>query len=137
MSNINEEEQDFPIAFSIMMYKDLELAERLLRAIYQPQNYYCIHVDKKSNKSLHRAVSAIADCFDNVFLASKTIAVHWGTFRQVKAELVCMKDMWKYKTWKYYINLTGQEFPLKTNAELVQILTVYNGSNDIRGTLDK
>ena len=33
--------------------------------------------------------------------------------------------------WRYYINLAGSAFPLKTNAELVQILKLYNGTNDI------
>ena len=36
--------------------------------------------------------------------------------------------------WKYFINLSGQMFPLHTNAELVQILKLYNGANDIEGT---
>ena len=31
--------------------------------------------------------------------------------------------------WKYYINLTGEEFPLVTNAELVSILSRLKGTN--------
>jgi uncharacterized membrane protein HdeD (DUF308 family) len=47
-------------------------------------------------------------------------------------------DLWKYnKKWKYFINLTGQEFPLRTNYELVKILKIYNGSNDIEGTVKR
>ena len=47
-----------------------------------------------------------------------------------------MEDLWQASaTWKYFINLTGQEFPLKTNAELVKILKVYNGANNIQSTL--
>ena len=45
-SPVNEEEAGFPLAFSIIMYKDMELTERLLRAIYRPQNFYCIHVER-------------------------------------------------------------------------------------------
>jgi hypothetical protein len=33
--------------------------------------------------------------------------------------------------WKYYINLSGQEFPLKTNMEMVAILKFLDGTNDI------
>ncbi|XP_064613401.1 beta-1,3-galactosyl-O-glycosyl-glycoprotein beta-1,6-N-acetylglucosaminyltransferase 3-like [Liolophura sinensis] len=47
-----------------------------------------------------------------------------------------MKDLLRFK-WRYFINLTGQEFPLKTNKELVEILTAYKGANDIRGTSGK
>ena len=38
----------------------------------------------------------------------------------------------KFRTdWKYMLNLASTEFPLRTNLELVQILTLYNGTNDI------
>ena len=37
----------------------------------------------------------------------------------------------KNVSWKYYINLPSQAFPLKTNEELVKILKIYNGSNII------
>jgi hypothetical protein len=47
-----------------------------------------------------------------------------------------MEELWKrHKTWKYFINLTGQEFPLKTNYELVKILQAYNGANDVEATV--
>ena len=33
--------------------------------------------------------------------------------------------------WKYHLSMSGQEFPLRTNLEMVQILRNLNGSNDI------
>ena len=130
------DEKAFPIAYSILMYTDVDRAERLLRAIYQPQNFYCFHVDKGAEKKVKLAVEAVAGCFHNVFLAGEAIRVKWGSFSVLEAELVCMRALSKYK-WKYFINLTGQEFPLKTNWELVQIFTVYNGANDVDGTTRK
>lgn len=44
---MSRDEEEFPIAFSILMYRDIEQMERMLRAIYAPQNAYCIHVDRK------------------------------------------------------------------------------------------
>ncbi|XP_064597380.1 beta-1,3-galactosyl-O-glycosyl-glycoprotein beta-1,6-N-acetylglucosaminyltransferase-like [Liolophura sinensis] len=132
--HLSTEEMNFPIAFSIIMYKDIEQTERLLRAIYQPQNYYCIHVDGKSEDSIKNGMKAVAKCFDNVFLVEKPVAVVWGKFTVLEAELLCMKELWAYQKWKYFINLTGQEFPLKTNFELVKILKAYNGSNNLEGT---
>ncbi|XP_072041112.1 beta-1,3-galactosyl-O-glycosyl-glycoprotein beta-1,6-N-acetylglucosaminyltransferase 3-like [Amphiura filiformis] len=35
--------------------------------------------------------------------------------------------------WKYFFNLCGQDFPLKTNFEIVQQLEAYNGHNYIEG----
>ena len=132
---MSEEENDFPIAFSIVMFKDVAQVERLLRAIYRPQNYYCIHIDAKSSGHLHRAMLSIASCFPNVFLASKFYNVRWGELSVLETELQCMRDLLKYKRWKYFINLTGQEFPLKTNWQLVKILKILNGANDMEGTV--
>jgi hypothetical protein len=44
---LTEEERTFPIAFSVLAFTDIEQVERLLRLIYRPQNYYCIHIDLK------------------------------------------------------------------------------------------
>ncbi|XP_077864499.1 beta-1,3-galactosyl-O-glycosyl-glycoprotein beta-1,6-N-acetylglucosaminyltransferase 4-like [Saccoglossus kowalevskii] len=51
----------------------------------------------------------------------------------VRAELVCQKELLlKHKSWKYYLNVCGQDFPLKTNLEIVRILQLYGGKNDIQ-----
>jgi len=49
--------------------------ERLLRAIYMPQNFYCIHIDSKAPAHVHQLTAAIANCFDNVFIASRLESV--------------------------------------------------------------
>jgi len=135
---VNHEEEDFPIAFSILMFKDVEQFERLLRAIYRPQNLYCVHVDNRSASDIHSAVKAISRCFDNVFVLRPSIAVHWGWFSVLEPELMCMKKLLRRsKKWKYFINLTGQEFPLKTNWQIVRILKAFNGSNNMEGTVKR
>lgn len=135
---LRKRERDFPIAYSIMIYKDIEQFERLLRAIYRPQNYYCIHVDKKSPKMFHRAVQGITGCFPNVFIASTLVDVRWGEFTILQACLICMRDLWqRYKNWKYFLNVSGQEFPLRTNNELVKILKSLNGKSMVKGAKPK
>jgi beta-1,3-galactosyl-O-glycosyl-glycoprotein beta-1,6-N-acetylglucosaminyltransferase len=47
----------------------------LLRAIYMPQNFYCIHVDTKAEKTTKASIEAITKCFDNVFIASQLESV--------------------------------------------------------------
>lgn len=97
---LTEEERDFPIAFSVVAFKDIEQVERLLRAIYRPQNYYCIHVDSKAQNSFYQALLAIAKCFDNVFLTSERVNVQWGWFSVLEPELLCMEELFKYRSWK-------------------------------------
>ncbi|BFZ13675.1 hypothetical protein BsWGS_16714 [Bradybaena similaris] len=137
LSPLTKEEEDFPLAFSMVVFKETEMVERLLKAIYRPQNYYCIHVDKKSSELFYNSVSAIAKCFYNVFIASNRVDVQWGTYTVLEPEIRCMEELWRYPKWKYFIDLTGQEFPLKTNFELVKILTAYDGANDLEGTVKR
>jgi hypothetical protein len=136
-SPLDPEEASFPLAYSILIFKDVEQFERLLRAIYRPQNYYCIHVDTKSEASFKLAVAGIAACFKNVFLSSASVDVKWGEWSVLEADLNCMRDLLQFKKWKYFINLTGQEFPLKTNLDIVRILKIYNGANNIEGTIKR
>lgn len=128
---ITQEEADFPIAFSIVMYYAAGQTERLLRAIYRPQNYYCIHVDSKADLETELSMQKLANCFDNVFIAENPANVVWAYYGVLESELICMQQLMKYKKWKYFINLTGHEFPLKSNYEIVQILKIYNGSNEV------
>jgi len=133
---VSSEEFDFPIAFSILLYRDIELFERLLRSIYRPQNIYCVHIEKKSSSSFKDACRAIVGCFENVFIVPVSISVQWGYYSVLEPEFACMEELWKRsKKWKYFINLTGQEFPLKTNGDLVKILKTYNGANNMEGTI--
>ncbi len=106
--------------------------ERLLRAIYAPQNVYCIHVDKKSEASVFDAINAIVPCFPNVFVASKTVNVVYAAWPRVQADINCMADLYNSSTkWKYFINLCGQDFPLKTNLEIVRMLRSLRGGNSL------
>ncbi|XP_060579604.1 beta-1,3-galactosyl-O-glycosyl-glycoprotein beta-1,6-N-acetylglucosaminyltransferase-like, partial [Ruditapes philippinarum] len=128
-----QEEIDVQIAYSILVYKDYQMVEFLLRTIYKPQNTYCIHVDNKSPKFFENSVRGLATCFQNVFIATKPVNVYWGNFSVVEAEMSCMKDLLnKSKSWKYFINLTGQEFPLRTNYEIAKVLIALRGYNNMK-----
>ncbi|XP_043916791.1 beta-1,3-galactosyl-O-glycosyl-glycoprotein beta-1,6-N-acetylglucosaminyltransferase-like [Protopterus annectens] len=129
---LSKQEEEFPIAYSIVVHYRADMFERLLRAIYQPQNYYCIHVDKKSSESFSAAIKGIVSCFDNVFIASKLEDVVYASWSRVQADLNCMADLLKMNaSWKYLINLCGMDFPIKTNLEIVEILKSLKGRNNL------
>ena len=95
---------------------------------------YCIHPDKKASPEFHRVMQNLAQCFPNVFIASKLEAVVYASYSRLQAEINCMLDLLeRQEKWEYMINLVGQVFPLKTNREIVKILKIYNGANDIEG----
>ncbi|XP_019733644.1 beta-1,3-galactosyl-O-glycosyl-glycoprotein beta-1,6-N-acetylglucosaminyltransferase [Hippocampus comes] len=126
------EEKDFPLAYSMVVHHKVQNFERLLRAIYAPQNIYCIHVDLKASPSVLAAVSAVASCFPNVFLASRRESVVYAGWSRVQADLNCMSELLGTGVaWKYFINLCGQDFPLKTNLEMVRALRALNGANSL------
>jgi len=74
-----EEEQSFPLAFSILEYKNPRQLVKLFRTIYRPWNIYCFHIDNKTtgfdyiiSKYTHFFVTKIiwVCCFQNENLFS-------------------------------------------------------------------
>lgn len=129
---LSEEEEAFPVAYSIVMHHKVQNFERLLRSVYSPQNFYCIHVDKKAPESTMRAVRGIVSCFDNVFLASQLEQVVYASWSRVQADINCMRDLYQVSSrWMYFINLCGQDFPIKTNLEIVHALKALAGANSL------
>ncbi|XP_048352625.1 beta-1,3-galactosyl-O-glycosyl-glycoprotein beta-1,6-N-acetylglucosaminyltransferase 7-like [Sphaerodactylus townsendi] len=128
---LSEEEGNFSLAYIITIHKELEMFIKLFRAIYMPQNIYCIHIDEKSPKDYKATVQMLVNCFENVFIASKRETVVYAGFSRLQADINCMHDLIHSKTqWSYVVNLCGQDFPIKTNKELVQyIKSKWNGKN--------
>ncbi|XP_019388703.1 PREDICTED: beta-1,3-galactosyl-O-glycosyl-glycoprotein beta-1,6-N-acetylglucosaminyltransferase 3, partial [Crocodylus porosus] len=129
---LSEEEAAFPLAFSMVIHDQLELFERLLRALYAPQNVYCVHVDAKAPADFLQAVRALAACFPNVFVASRLERVVYASWSRLQADLNCMEDLLRRpEPWRYLLNTCGTDFPLKTNAEIVRALQVLRGRNNM------
>ncbi|XP_053736358.1 beta-1,3-galactosyl-O-glycosyl-glycoprotein beta-1,6-N-acetylglucosaminyltransferase 4-like [Synchiropus splendidus] len=125
-----QEEEDFPLAFSLVVHKSAAMVERLIRAAYSPSNIYCIHYDQKSPAAFMAAMKGLASCLPNVFIASKLEYVVYGGISRLRADLNCLSDLLASRTpWKYVINLCGQDFPLRSNMELVSELKKLHGSN--------
>jgi hypothetical protein len=119
---VSSVEAEFPISFSIIIYNKIGQFERLLRTIYRPQNYYCIHVDAKSDESFFNTVKELTECFPNVFL-TRRVKVYYAGYSRLQADFNCMDDLLEnFSDWKYLINMAGTEFPVRTNLELVKYL---------------
>ena len=88
--SLSIEESKFPLAYSLVVHKDAGQVERLLRAIYRPQNSYCIHIDVKASTNFFLALQNLADCFPNVFISKKREDVIYTHFSRLQADLNCM-----------------------------------------------
>jgi len=127
---VSDEELNFPLAYSLVVHKNAPMVERILRAIYAPHNIYCIHYDKKSTAAFIKAMENMANCLPNLFIASKIESVEYAHITRLNADLNCISDMLESEVkWEYVINLCGQDFPLRSNYELVRELKALNGSN--------
>lgn len=130
--NISDDESSFPLAFTILIHDHVKQLDILLRNIYRKSNFYCIHVDLKSQKHIYDAILERIRCAENIILPSRRVNVVWGKFSVLEAERLCQIELLKrFKTWKYYFNLAATDIPLKTNSEIVEILKLYHNQNDI------
>ncbi|XP_047589045.1 N-acetyllactosaminide beta-1,6-N-acetylglucosaminyl-transferase isoform X1 [Lutra lutra] len=135
-SPLSEEEAAFPLAYVMVIHKDFDTFQRLFRAVYMPQNVYCVHVDEKATVEFKKSVEQLLSCFPNAFLASKMEPVVYGGISRLQADLNCLKDLVVSQVpWKYAINTCGQDFPLKTNKEIVRYLKSFKGKNITPGVL--
>ncbi|KAH9500156.1 Beta-1,3-galactosyl-O-glycosyl-glycoprotein beta-1,6-N-acetylglucosaminyltransferase [Bulinus truncatus] len=110
----------------------------VLRAIYRPHNVYCLTVDLNSGPTFISAVKSVIRCLPNVFLAKTLERIVYAGFTRLMADIHCMRELLDSPVgWEYLINLPGQQFPLRTNLEIVNILKIYNGANDLLGVSGK
>ncbi|XP_070184591.1 beta-1,3-galactosyl-O-glycosyl-glycoprotein beta-1,6-N-acetylglucosaminyltransferase 4-like, partial [Littorina saxatilis] len=129
---VTQQEKGFPLAFSFKVHKAPGMFERLLSVLWRPHNFYCVHVDIKAPQDVFRYVENISRCFPNVVLTPTRLDVNYASIVSLQADLQCTRQaLISPVKWKYHVNLCGQEFPLKTNLEMVQLLTALNGTNDV------
>ncbi|KAM9228287.1 N-acetyllactosaminide beta-1,6-N-acetylglucosaminyl-transferase [Leptosomus discolor] len=127
---LSAEEAAFPVAYVMTLHKEFETFERLFRAVYMPQNIYCVHVVAKAPAPFQRAVRHLLGCFPNAFLASQEERVVYGSASCLRANLHCMRDLLASAVpWRYLLNTCSQDFPLKTNREIVWLLKGLRGKN--------
>ena len=131
---VSAEEKDFPIAYILVVYTNPKQIVRFLKAVYRPQNVYCIHPDLRSGKGFSEVFHLLSTCFKNIFVASHIQEVHYARSDIFEAQLSCYRDLDKYPAdkWYYVINLCGQELPLKTNHEIVDDLRAMDGTSIIK-----
>ncbi|XP_055964518.1 N-acetyllactosaminide beta-1,6-N-acetylglucosaminyl-transferase isoform X2 [Sorex fumeus] len=133
---LSAEEAAFPLAFILTVHKDFGTFERLFRAIYMPQNVYCVHVDAKAAPAYQASVARLLSCFPNAFLASRAESVVYAGYSRLQADVNCLRDLaGSAVPWKYVLNTCGQDFPLKTNREIVRHLKGFRGRNVTPGVL--
>jgi len=120
------------IAYLILVHRLPGQFKRLFKALYDPSNFYLIHIDKKANQEIGEEISVFLQKYPNVhILKSKNVV--WGGYSMVQAELDGIKYLLDMKMeWDYFINLSGQDYPLKSQKIIKEFLSKNNGKNYIK-----
>lgn len=120
------------IAYFILVHRYPEQFKRLFKAIYREGNQYLIHIDKSSGKQLSDEIEDFLSSYYGAQILEPKNAL-WGGYSLVDAEIRGMERLLKMdKDWKYYINLSGQDFPLKSQEYIEDFLNENQGREYIR-----
>ena len=120
------------IAYFILVHRLPKQFKRLFKAIYHPENHYLIHLDKKIGKEVHQNIKDFLGDFANTHILESENVI-WGGYSMVQAELNGIKQLLGLnKDWDYFINLSGQDYPLKSQKIIREYLKQNAGNNFIK-----
>ena len=119
------------IAYLIITHQNLGQFKRLFRAAYASDNLYLVHVDVKSEPTYHRGVADFLAAYPNTRVMPSANC-RWGGYSMVDIELQAVRQLLEWNDdWKFFVNLSGQDFPLKTQAEIKAFLDGREDNNFI------
>ena len=120
------------IAYLILVHRYPNQFKRLFKAIYDPKNQYLIHVDKRAGTELQENILAFTTRFPNAHLLSSQNVV-WGGYSMVDVELRGIKELLRLDAnWDFFVNLSGQDFPLKSQLVIQNFLKKNPGKSFIK-----
>ncbi len=124
-------------AYLILVHRYPQQFMRLFRAIYHPNNYYLMHVDKRGGGGgLQAEIRDFLASFSNAHLLESQNVV-WGGYSMVDVELKGIKELLKINAeWDFFINLSGQDYPLRSQAFIQDFLS-QNEETDFIQILDQ
>ena len=120
------------IAYLVLVHRFPEQFKRLFKSIHDPANHYLIHVDKNSGPALEADIRGFLTAYPNAEVLESKAAL-WGGYSLVDAELRGMARLLEMgQDWEVFINLSGQDFPLKTQKQIKSFLAQRRGQEFIK-----
>uniref|UniRef100_A0A0N5AC40 L protein n=1 Tax=Syphacia muris TaxID=451379 RepID=A0A0N5AC40_9BILA len=119
------------IAHIRIVYKDYHLQELILNLLYSTTNVFCYSIDKKATKIFKEQMRNLSSCFTNVYVDPTEYDVNSSEKNTNQAHLSCMKLLKDKYHWDYVTTMQNHDIPIRTNAEMIEIMSILNGSNSI------
>ena len=117
------------IAYFIMVHHKPEAFKAMFQKIYTRDQFYLVHIDRKAKFEVIEEIQLYLIQFPNVYIP-ESINIITGGFSMVQAELDAMEFLLNVSPeWDYFINLSGEDYPLKSQNIIRNFLTVNNGRN--------
>lgn len=112
------------IAYLILAYKNIEQIYTLIDTLDHQNSFIFVHIDKKCK------VKIAEEYFEkkNVVFLSQRMNVAWGGYSTVEVTLLLMELALNYEIQPdYYILLSGQCFPIKSNKMIFNFFAKNSG----------
>jgi len=117
------------IAYFIMVHHKPDTFKEMFQKIYTRDQFYLIHIDRKAKAEFTEEIQLYLIHFPNVYIL-ESMNIVAGGFSMIQAELNAMEYLLNVShEWDYFINLSGEDFPLKSQNIIRKFLTVNNGRN--------
>jgi len=117
------------IAYFIMVHHKPDVFRAMFEKIYTRDQFYLIHIDRKAKPEITEEIQVYLMQYPNAFILESMNIVPGG-FSMIQAELNAMEYLLNVsRDWDYFINLSGEDHPLKSQNIIRQFLTANNGRN--------
>ncbi|EKS7792776.1 glycosyl transferase [Edwardsiella piscicida] len=120
------------IAYFMLVHRYPNQFKRLFKSIYHEKNYYVIHVDKRTDNIIFDDICLFLKDYKNASMLERKDTI-WGGYSLVDAQLRGIERLVSSKVeWSYFINLSGQDFPLKNQIFIMDYLNKFDGYEFIK-----
>lgn len=91
-----------------------------------------MHIDKRAGKNIFNEISIFLQNYQNTSVLESKEAI-WGGYSLVDAQLRGIEKLFTSGAkWDYFINLSGQDFPLKKQSVIMGYLSKFNSYEFIK-----
>jgi len=117
------------LAHLLLIHADPQQTRRLVNRLHHAQADVYIHLDAKADIADFESLAEIG----NVFFIRNRVSVFWGNYSMVEAELNSFEEILETQKQYSHINLlSGQDYPLKSAAEIQKFLFAHADKSYIR-----
>jgi Core-2/I-Branching enzyme len=119
------------LAYLILAHRSPAQVERLFRALYHSEDTFILHFDRRAPRALHELGKRLAADHSNVVVLPSR-SVFWGGAIMAEIQIAAMKAALTHQpSWTHFINLTGQDYPLRSRSHIVDFLDSNVNANYI------